>query len=169
MAVLYKHWYDSPIGKLWLVSNEVAVKGIWFEGQRYFATGYDWNAIRVGEPEAVVILKRWLDAYFSGDVVEGHMLDIEPAGTAFQQRVWQVLQTIPYGKMMSYADIAEHLWPDSSRRSPRAIGGAVGKNPLALVIPCHRVVGHNGAITGYAAGVEKKIWLLAHEQHCVQS
>ncbi|MFK8243765.1 MULTISPECIES: methylated-DNA--[protein]-cysteine S-methyltransferase [unclassified Facklamia] len=163
MNVLYKSHYDSPIGKLWIVSDEMAIKGIWFDNQRHFAAGYSLAAIQQAETDSILALKKWLKAYFNGERCDVSALSLAPVGTVFQQQVWQILMTIPYGETMSYAEIAAQIWTDSAKGSPRAVGGAVGKNPIAICIPCHRVIGSKGAITGYAGGLEKKQWLLEHE------
>ena len=103
---------------------------------------------------------RWLDAYFAGKPMPVD-LPLSPAGTDFQRRVWDILLTIPYGETTTYGAIAKQL---GAPMSAQAVGQAVGKNPLAIIIPCHRVVGANGQLTGYAWGIERKQWLLRHEE-----
>ncbi len=108
----------------------------------------------------------WLIRYFAGDSLPVSALPLAPAGTPFQQAVWQVLAEIPFGQLISYGALAERVSEKSGRHtSARAIGGAVGRNPLLIVIPCHRVIGKDGSLTGFSAGMPAKEWLLAHEHH----
>lgn len=157
--------YDSPIGALVLAEKGGALAGLWMEGQKYF-----WGALgdEPREQARTPVLRQagqWLDAYFAGERPAPGDLPLAPAGSAFRQEVWRALCEIPYGETAPYGEIARRL---SVRRgshavSARAVGGAVGHNPISIVIPCHRVVGADGSLTGYAGGLEKKIWLLAHE------
>ena len=108
--------------------------------------------------------KNWLDSYFSGDPAEV-TFPLNPHGTAFQKQVWEILLTIPYGKTTTYGAIAREMARRAGREkmSAQAVGQAVGKNPISILIPCHRVVGVNGKLTGYAGGLDRKEWLLRHE------
>ena len=104
-------------------------------------------------------VKAWLDDYFAGKCPSAEGIDLAPLGSAFQQKVWRELRLIPYGQTVTYGELAKRL-----NSSARAVGSAVGRNPISVVVPCHRVVGANGALTGYAGGIHKKIWLLEHEK-----
>ena len=135
----------------------------WFDGQKYFA---DTLSVQREEKDLDVFRRtdNWLDIYFSGKE-PNFTPPLRMKGTEFRQEVWQILLTIPFGKTMTYGEIARIL---ADRRgiksmSAQAVGGAVGHNPISLIIPCHRVVGTNGALTGYAGGLEKKAWLLDME------
>lgn len=150
--------YDSPLGGITLAGEGDALTGLWFDGQAHFGSTLDF---RVEERWLPVFAEacRWLDVYFEGripDFVPG--LDLR--GTPFQRRVWQALLDIPYGKTLSYGALARAV----SCTSARAVGAAVGRNPISLIVPCHRVLGAGGALTGYAGGLERKRWLLQLEQ-----
>ena len=146
--------YASPIGPLRLTSDGESLTGVSFSSQ-----------LPSENPEAGLAVfddtRRWLDAYFLGNPWDISTLPLRPAGTEFQWKVWDILKTIPYGETTTYGAIAKMLSPTMSAQ---AVGGAVGKNPIAIIIPCHRVVGANGALTGYAGGLENKKWLLRHEE-----
>ncbi len=155
----YRTTYPSPIGELTLASDGVALTGLWIKGQRYFGG----KAARWEENGGLPIFAAaaaWLDAYWAGDEPDPTELPLAPAGSAFQTGVWQCLLEISYGQTVTYGELAELV----GCHSARAIGGAVGRNPIAIIIPCHRVVGADGQLTGYAGGVECKRWLLAHEE-----
>ena len=156
----YTHAYLSPLGNITLASDGEALIGLWFEGQKYFGAGLSAEQTE----KALSIFDqadRWLDIYFSGRE-PGFTPLPRPRGTAFQEAVWRRLRTIPYGQTLSYGEIAASL--GLSPGAARAVGGAVGRNPISLIIPCHRVVGAGGGLTGYAAGVERKKRLLVLEK-----
>lgn len=147
--------YESPLGMLLLVSDGQSLTGLQLHGEM------------PTETEKLPIFpqtKWWLDAYFSGDFREVDF-PLNPSGTVFQKQVWEILLKIPAGKTRSYGDIAGEMATllGKEKMSAQAIGGAVGKNPIAIIIPCHRVVGSRGQLTGYAGGLENKEWLLRHE------
>lgn len=156
--------YESPLGEILLLADEAGVTGLWFVGQKYFARTLETDYAQ-GETPALAEARRWLDAYFAGKEPD-FMPPLHPAGTEFQRAVWEILLQIPYGRTMTYGQIGERLAREQGRTtmSAQAVGGAVGHNPISILIPCHRVVGTNGSLTGYAGGVEKKIRLLELEQ-----
>ena len=151
--------YPSPVGKLTVVSRGEGIIGLWIEGQKYFAQGLP----ALPEPgDGSGVLARaadWLDRYFAGQRPLPGELPLAPEGSAFRRRVWRLLEEIPYGQVATYGQLAAQL-----SSSPRAVGGAVGHNPISIIIPCHRVIGSGGELTGYAGGVERKRWLLRHER-----
>ena len=157
-------YYASPVGKLLLAAEESGLCGLWIEGQKYEAAGL--TAPKAEGDNAILRLTcEWLDAYFAGQKPEIAALPLTPQGSAFRQRVWRLLCEIPYGEVMTYGALAKRIAAEDGRSamSAQAIGGAVGHNPISIIIPCHRVVGADGSLTGYAGGVEKKLWLLRHE------
>ncbi len=155
--------YASPLGEILLAGDETGLTGLWFVGQKYFAKNLE-ERHEVQELPLFVETKRWLDIYFSGEK-PGFTPPLHLKGTPFQTRVWQALRTIPYGETVTYGDLARRLSEDveGGRASPRAVGGAVGRNPVSLIVPCHRVVGGKGQLTGYAGGLERKRALLRLE------
>lgn len=157
--VLYKTVYSSPIGDMSLVADEKSLLGAWFINQKYFEKGIQYEQLRQSQQQPILeASKSWLDAYFSGQ--NPPLPDfLATKGTAFQECVWQHLKEIPQGQTTTYGDIASAI----NCQSAQAVGGAVGKNPLSIFVPCHRVLGSNGQLTGYAGGLDKKIWLLEHE------
>lgn len=154
--------YPSPVGLLTLAQEDEAIVGLWLEKQKYFPEHLD--AVQQKTP----LLNRasdWLDRYFAGQRPSPEELPLAPRGSAFRQEVWQILRRIPYGETTTYAAIARELARSRglARMSAQAVGGAVGHNPISIIIPCHRVLGTDGSLTGYAGGVEKKAWLLRLE------
>lgn len=151
--------YESPLGRMLLAADDGGLTGAWFYGQRYFARGLDDAEKNVeAEAPALTAASRWLDAYFAGERPGVTDVSLAPRGTAFQRRVWSALLAIPYGETRTYGELAAEL-----RSSPRAIGTAVGRNPISVIIPCHRVVGADGSLTGYAGGLDRKRALLELE------
>ena len=161
--MLYTSHYASPLGGMTLVSDGTALVGLYFDGQKYAAEGLD--ATRTQKNLLIFEeARRWLDVYFSGRKPD-FTPPTAPAGTAFQQSVWEILRTIPYGETTTYGAIARRIEQNTGRRmSAQAVGGAVGRNPISILIPCHRVVGTNGSLTGYAGGIDKKERLLRWER-----
>lgn len=151
--------YSSPIGDITLAADEGALIGLWFKGQKYDCAGLKAAPECDGDAEMLVKTAAWLDAYFSGKIPT-EQLALSPRGTEFQKRVWQALTEIPYGSLTSYGEIAEKI----NCLSARAVGSAVGRNPISIIIPCHRVVGKDGSLTGYAGGTERKMYLLNLEK-----
>ena len=156
-------YYDSPLGRIRMASDEVGLTGLWFEGSKYDGDRLPAECL---EHETGILLewKRWLDLYFSGQKPD-FLPRLHPEGTTFQKSVWEILLQIPYGETISYGEIAHQLAEKRgiSRMSAQAVGGAIGRNPIAIIIPCHRVVGADGSLTGYAGGLDKKIKLLELE------
>ena len=182
MTNLLAH-YDSPLGGITLASDGTALTGLWFDGQRHFGESlHSKHAVvktchgaslrstpvetfhETSLPSVINDTVRWLDTYFSGGIPD-FTPSIVLRGSEFRQAVWRVLQTIPYGQTMTYGDIARQLaaGQGTPKVSARAVGGAVGHNPISLIVPCHRVIGANGSLTGYAGGMERKAWLLRME------
>ena len=153
--MIYKTHYDSPLGGMLLSADDKGLTGLWFDGQKYFAYGLEeLEACEEQENSILTEAKRWLDIYFSGKEPDFD-LPISLSGTDFQKKVWGILCTIPYGKTMTYGQIAAQLAAEqgAAHMSAQAVGGAVGHNPLSIIVPCHRVVGANGSLTGYAGGI----------------
>ena len=149
--------YDSPIGKILLCSDGEYLTAVVFDGQKYGDRHIPKDAV-AGTCSVLEETKLWLAEYFRGNIPKEHP-PLKPAGTDFQKRVWKALLDIPYGKTITYGELAKAL----GCKSAQAVGGAVGKNPISILIPCHRVVGADGSLTGYAGGVDKKQYLLNWE------
>lgn len=153
----YTHRYNSPLGTLILASDGDALCGVWFEDQKHFGRGAPgpWE-----EREVPVLAQTrcWLDAYFSGQTPPP-LPPLRPQGSPFAKSVWEILLTVPRGRTVTYGQIARQLGIPSAQ----AVGGAVGRNPISILIPCHRVVGSDGSLTGYAGGIERKTALLELE------
>ena len=163
--MLYQTHYDSPVGELVIAGDGEQIVGLWMRGQKYF---YGTLSEQPVENDTIPVLhtaKQWLDRYFAGEQPDSAELPLAPNGSAFRQSVWRSLRAIPYGQTTTYGEIAKALAAEQGveRMSAQAVGGAVAHNPLCIFIPCHRVVGTNGSLTGYAGGLKKKIWLLQHE------
>ena len=160
----YLQRYDSPLGDILLAADEIGLTGLWLDGQKYFAR--DLSAERV-ERETPILTeaKRWLDIYFTGREPD-FLPPLHPAGSPFQQAVWALLLQIPYGQTVTYGQLAARLAAERgfARMSAQAVGGAVGRNRISLIIPCHRVIGADGSLTGYAGGLDRKAKLLVWER-----
>ena len=156
--------YDSPLGIALLAADEIGLTGLWFEGQKYFS-GHLPAEHMEQEPPILAEAKRWLDIYFAGSQPDFFPL-LHLTGSAFRQSVWEMLLQIPYGQTTTYGEIARQLAEKKglSQMSAQAVGGAVGHNEISIIIPCHRVVGSSGSLTGYAGGIDKKLSLLRLEQ-----
>lgn len=164
----YIQHYASPLGGILLAANDIGLTGLWFDGQKYYADNLPAEHIERETP-ILTDAKRWLDVYFTGNEP-----DFKPplhiVGSAFRQAVWELLLQIPYGQTVTYGELARQLAEKQGveHMSAQAVGGAVGHNPISLIIPCHRVVGTSGSLTGYAGGIDKKIMLLELEQADMQ-
>lgn len=162
--MLYYTEYNSKIGKLIIESNGENIVGLYKEGQKYFAKEID-QMQKADNLEILVKTKKWLDRYFNGEEPSYTELSLKPIGGEFRQVVWKLLLEIPYGKVTSYGALAKKVAKimKKEKMSAQAIGGAVGHNPISIIIPCHRVIGANGSLTGYAGGIETKRKLLELE------
>lgn len=160
----YVSHYQSPLGGILLAADGAGLTGLWFEGQKYFARGLDSEAAERALPVFELACK-WLDIYFSGREPDIEV-PLHLTGTPFQNEVWELLRTIPYGKTVTYGELAKRLAEKKGlpRMSAQATGGAVGRNPVSIIVPCHRVVGADGSLIGYAGGVDKKLKLLELER-----
>lgn len=159
----YTRSYESPLGRMLLASDGAALTGLWFVGQKYYAAALDGQH----EEKALPVFEQtenWLDIYFGGREPD-FTPPLAPAGSEFRREVWELLCSIPYGKTVTYAGLAAAIAErrSLSHMSAQAVGGAVGHNPISIIIPCHRVVGSGGSLTGYAGGIDRKIRLLSLE------
>ena len=161
--MIYTGTYQSPLGGVLLTADEIGLTGLWFEGQKYFAHTLTGEQIPKETP-VLAEAKKWLDLYFSGKE-PNFIPPLHPAGSPFRQAVWKLLLQIPYGQTTTYGEIARQLEKLQNRphMSAQAVGGAVGHNGISIIIPCHRVVGTKGSLTGYAGGLDKKMALLELE------
>jgi methylated-DNA-[protein]-cysteine S-methyltransferase len=161
----YNTIYKSPIGELTLGSDGSNLVGIWIEGQKYHGSNIASKMEEKNDIPIFVKTKEWLDRYFRGEKPDISEIPLAPVGTEFRQKVWKILCEIPYGELTSYGDIAKKIASEMNKEtmSSQAVGGAVGHNPISIIIPCHRVVGSNGSLTGYGGGISKKIKLLELE------
>lgn len=156
--------YTSPLGDILLASRNEKLIGVWFEGQKYYLANISEDFI---EKEDEILFKtiNWLDSYFNGEKPSINGLDLAPEGTDFRCEVWDILCEIPYGETVTYKDIASKIAKNRGieKMSAQAVGGAVGHNPISIIIPCHRVIGSDNTLVGYAGGLDKKTFLLRHE------
>lgn len=165
----YTTKYFSPVGKLTMDSDGENLVGLWIQGQKYYGgtiTGVEFEKLVSPDTHPVFkTVKQWLDQYFSGERPSISELPLRLIGGEFRQGVWNILREIPYGEVTTYGEIAKKMAGNmgKARMSSQAVGGAVAHNPLSIIIPCHRVVGTNGSLTGYAGGIDLKVKLLEHE------
>lgn len=166
-ATYYSCDYESPIGGITLCSDGVALCGLWMSGQKYFGDTIPGEMIPDdGTAETVLgAAREWLDEYFADKRPEIKQLPLAPIGSDFRQAVWRILAEIPYGETMTYGEIGRLVAQRQGKKTMAslAVGGAVGHNPISIIVPCHRVVGADGSLTGFSGGLDKKIWLLEHE------
>lgn len=168
---MYICLYHSPIGRIFLASNGDFLTGLWLEGQNYFASNlpaYEKNKLPYSLQNNLPVFKQafnWLDIYFSGNEPD-FTPKLNPQGSPFRKTVWDIMLKIPYGKTTTYGQIAQQIAKQKGIKnmSAQAVGGAVGHNPISIIIPCHRVIGANGNLTGYAGGLDKKCYLLKLEK-----
>lgn len=161
----YVTTYESPIGTLTMASDGKNLTGLWMQGQKYDQATLPSDAVQKDDLPLFNTTKKWLNRYFAGEKPDTAEISLAPQGSEFRQDVWEILQKIPYGQVTTYGEIAKKLAEKSGkdRMSSQAVGGAVGHNPIAIIIPCHRVVGSGGSLTGYSGGVTKKTKLLELE------
>lgn len=161
----YSTNYSSPLGLITMVSDGEKLIGLWLEGQKYFADNIADSIIENNDLDIFISTKQWLDRYFWGEKPNIFELPLAPRGGEFRKMVWDILCQIPYGETITYGEVAKKVAIKMNKKSmsSQAVGGAVGHNPISIIIPCHRVVGANGNLTGYAGGINKKIKLLEHE------
>lgn len=157
--------YQSPVGRITLASDGKSLIGLWNQEQKYHGDTIFKNMTETNDLPIFNHTKDWLTRYFEGEKPDLNELPLAPKGSEFRQAVWQILCEIPCGKVLTYGDIARKMAikMNKSKMSCQAIGEAVGHNPISIIIPCHRVVGANGSLTGYAGGIETKIKLLELE------
>ena len=158
--MMYQTRIPSPVGLLTLASDGAAITGLWIEGQKYYPAVLEAQV----QPELPAFLqaKAWLEAYFQGAPLPAPP-SLAPAGSPFRQAVWRLLLEIPQGETSTYGQLSQKLQAAGISASPQSVGGAVGHNPISILIPCHRVLGWDGNLTGYAGGMEKKRFLLELE------
>lgn len=163
--MIYATEYESQlVGPLVLASDGSALFGCWFKHGRHAAQGIDEPMHDAPDLDVLAQTRAWLDRYFAGDRPNPRDLPLAPARTPFQARVREAMLAIPYGATTTYGDIAAAIERETgTRQSARAAGGAVGHNPLCVIVPCHRVMGANGNLTGFGGGIDAKVALLAHE------
>jgi methylated-DNA-[protein]-cysteine S-methyltransferase len=162
----FENFYDSPLGRIRLAADGAGnLVGLWFVGQRYDnSRGYEFSSSCGAASDVFEPARRWLDDYFAGRNPSTAGLNLRPEGSEFRRRVWNILREIPYGRTTTYGRIARRI-ADATGAKPcaQAVGGAVGHNPISLIVPCHRVVGADGSLTGYGGGIERKVALLRLE------
>jgi methylated-DNA-[protein]-cysteine S-methyltransferase len=162
--ITYISYYDSPLGRMTMASDGEALTGLWFEPLKYVDSNMT-NTCEINHDLTIFHeTTKWLDIYFTGKDPQ-FTPPLNAKGTLFRQQVWEILLTIPFGQTMSYGEIAKLIAcrKGTNMMSAQAVGGAVGHNPISLIIPCHRVIGAHGQLTGYASGIDKKRWLLQNE------
>lgn len=157
--------YDSPLGNIIIASDESHIVGVWFENQKHIDKTMPADIIYGNNLPIFQRGIKWLNDYFSNKKPSIADIPLAPIGGEFRQIVWKILMEIPYGETMTYGDVAKETAKrmDKKSMSAQAVGGAIGHNPIAIIVPCHRVVGADRNLTGYAGGIEKKIMLLSHE------
>lgn len=163
--MVYTTHYQSPLGALLLAARGDALAGLWLEGQKYFLGSLKEPAEPMEGHPVLLQAGDWLSRYFAGERPDSGELKLDPGGGEFRRTVWEELCRIPYGSVTTYGALARTVAARLGRASmsAQAVGGAVGHNPISILIPCHRVVGADGSLTGYAGGIDKKLWLLDHE------
>ncbi len=162
---MYYSSYNSPLGIYTMAADEKHLLGLWKIDQKYYDQALPSLIIKDDKNSILTYSGQWLDEYFKGNRPEISLLPLNPMGSEFRKKIWNILRHIPYGETISYGEISELMARvlDIKSMSAQAVGGAVGHNPLSIIIPCHRVVGKNGGLTGYAGGLSTKVRLLKHE------
>ena len=167
--MLYKTYYKSPVGNLMLVSDGDNLVGLYMENQKYYLNGLKQELTSKDNLQVFENTKKWLDRYFEKEKPSIKEIPIAPKGGEFRQKVCKILCEIPYGQTITYGEIAKRIAKQMNKEkmSAQAVGNAVGHNPISIIIPCHRVIGKNGSLTGYAGGIERKKMLLELEKENV--
>lgn len=157
--------YASPVGDITYACTDSHLVGLWLANQKYFAATLKETPVTDDHHPILLQTKDWLDRYFAGEKTSPQDLPLAPNGSDFRKAVWRILCEIPYGETVTYGDIAKQIAQQrgTPRFSAQAVGGAVGHNPISIIIPCHRVIGSNSSLTGYAGGIDAKRWLLSFE------
>ncbi|ETO40505.1 Methylated-DNA--protein-cysteine methyltransferase [Fructilactobacillus florum 8D] len=158
--MLAKSNYQSPIGEITILSSSNGLAGLWFVGQAHYGANFKLNQVPMRKTAVISLTAHWLDLYFTNQHPEAQIVPLDLTGTEFQQRVYRALLQIPSGKTCTYQQLARPINP----AAVRAVANAVANNPISIIIPCHRILGKNGKLTGYAGGLTRKKLLLAHEQ-----
>ena len=160
-------YMESPMGELMMASDGTSIKGLWFKEQKYFASEIERNGTVQNDAEVFAKADEWLQKYFAGERPDPGELPLDPDGSDFRKEVWDILLSIPYGETLTYGQIGEMIARERGidKMSAQAVGGAVGHNPISIIIPCHRVIGRDGSLTGYAGGLDVKKQLLTLEGH----
>ena len=162
--MLYTTTLTGPLGPVMLAGTETHLTGLWLEGQMHYAAHLPPDTPQRADLPLFAQAARWLEDYFAGHAPDPAALPLVPQGSASQKQVWAPVRAIPFGQTTTYGALARAISAETGRpMASQAVGGAVGRNPISIIIPCHRVVGTNGSLTGYAGGLDKKRWLLAHE------
>ena len=161
----YTTSHASPLGTLTVAGTGESITGLWMDGQKYYAATIKGRIEEKHDLPVFAKAREWLDAYFAGEKPAISQLPLTPVGSDFRKAIWDILREIPYGQYTTYGAIAKLAASRMNRKSmsSQAVGGAVGHNPISIIIPCHRVVGSNGSLTGFAGGIDKKIKLLELE------
>ncbi|NLJ91022.1 MAG: methylated-DNA--[protein]-cysteine S-methyltransferase [Clostridiales bacterium] len=157
--------YRSPLGNIILASNDHSIIGLYIGNHKYLDSLLEEDIIENKDINVIKEGVKWLDDYFDGNKPSISRLSLAPRGGEFRQEVWSLLLEIPYGQLTTYGDIAKEVARrmGKEKMSAQAVGGAIGHNPISIIIPCHRVVGKSGSLTGYGGGIETKVKLLEHE------
>jgi len=163
--MFYTSEYESPLGSITLASDEQNLVGLWLAGQKYYADTLEGADVLSAELPVHIATKKWLDDYFLGRNPPVRRIPLAPRGSEFRRHVWELLSQIPYGEFTTYGALGKKIAAIMGRQSMagQAIGGAVGRNPVSIIIPCHRVIGSGGSLTGFAGGIDKKVKLLELE------
>lgn len=163
--IKFSEFNCAPLGKLTIAAEDNKLIGLWIEGQKYFLSSYKGNFVRSDDDMTLCKTKEWLERYMHNEKPKISELKLSPSGSDFRRAVWKILCEIPYGEVTTYGEIARKIAALNGLESmsAQAVGNAVGHNPISIIIPCHRVIGTNGNLTGYAGGIDKKIFLLNHE------
>lgn len=162
---MLKHEYASPLGIMTMLASNDALCGLWFNDQKYFGADYDLEKVAVGQNQVIKQTVQWLDQYFTGQNPNPYAIPLTIQATPYRSRILKTLRDVPAGSTITYQELAKKAAPEHSivKGAARAVGGAVAHNPILILVPCHRVIGSNGSLTGYAGGTDRKLALLRLE------